>query len=231
MRTLTASLIALFCLCVGADSVTAFTLWIEGESEILPADGHAIGEKFTLRLYLDADQPGIQLLGIGVLFDGEILQYNPKPNASVGVPSYLLYGMSGMTTSSLYAAEDPWALWPGATPPGLKQVNVDWVDPTFNGTFVTGFGLKIAELEFQLIGSGDGIGEIDVSLSAGGNVFLVNGHSNTPIALRYTPEPTTALLLCLGLSGLALARSASRAGMNGNVLPRVRQARFPKRNR
>jgi hypothetical protein len=156
---------------------------------------HPIGDKLTVELFLDADQTGIALLGLGVRFDDGILQYNPKLNASVGVPSYVLYGTSGTDASALYPQQDPWALWPGTTPPGTKQVNVNWADPMLQGTFVTGFGIKIAELEFEVIG--DGVGKIQV-------VDLFPFQS-IPLHINLVPEPTTAVLVGLGLVGFALA--------------------------
>lgn len=164
---------------------------------------HPIGDKLKVELFLDADQTGITLLSFGVRFDDSILQYNPKVNSSVGVPSYILYGMSGTMSTSLYPQQTTWALWPGATPPGTKQVNVHWADPTFEGTYVTGFGIKIAELEFEVIG--DGIGKIEV-LNLPPPGFVIAGDPGAQLDIQLVPEPTTAVLIGLGLAGLALAR-------------------------
>ncbi len=203
MRQVTASMIAAIGLFVGAAPASAFTLWYGGDFQRTLEDPFRLGEKATLILYLEADQPGIQMLSVGVLFDEAFFKYNPKPNSSVGVPSYILYGMSGMMSTWLAAQQSTWLLWPGQLPSGRQQVNVNWAEVTFAGTHATGIG-KIAELEFEVISAGDGIGEINITLSGGGNIFQVNGNPSTPIRLEGIPEPTTALLIGLGLAGIAV---------------------------
>ena len=165
-----------------------------------------------MRVFLDANVPGIQLLSVGVLFDNTIFSYVPQSLAASGTPSYILYfnagGMPAMITQ-LIAQQDPWQLWPGLVPPGQSQVNVNWADSTFVGTVATALGIKIAGIRLQVIAQGDTEGEVVLSSTAGGNVLQVAGVVQ-PLPVTgsftvYTPEPTTALLVGMGLLGLGIA--------------------------
>lgn len=170
-----------------------------------------IGTIITVDLRLDATTTGIQLLGVNVLFDPAVLTYLPQANAVGGTATYILYGMSGMAGVSLLAQQDPWQIWPGINVPGFNQVNVNWADPTFIGTTVTGLNQNIGQLRFQVTAQGDGIGDIVLSTTAAGGIFQVSGNPAAPITLTGTPinvlvpEPTTALLVGLGLVGLGVA--------------------------
>ncbi len=211
MRPFITALIATAIAVLGATSASAFSLTLSHDfPQIHPP---SIGQKINFQIHLDATDPGIQLLSVSLSFDSYTYQYNPQPNSAVGVPSYILYGMSGtmppMAPTALYAQQSTWLLWPGSVPPGTTQINVNWADATFNGTYVTGLGIKIAEIQLEVIDPGAGTSEVHMSVSAGGNIFQVNGNPATPITLIGTPfipipEPSTALLVCAGLAGLAL---------------------------
>ena len=156
-----------------------------------------VGDTVTVEVFLDADQTLIQLLSVGVLFDEGELTFVPETSAEQGVPTYILYGSSGMQMTSLEMQQDPWQLWPGTVPPGQDQMNINWADPSFTGTFVTGLGIKIAQVTFQVASLGDGSASIELSSTAGGNVLQVGGVvvpfpvTGTPIAVTL-PEPSSA---------------------------------------
>jgi len=169
-----------------------------------------VGDTVSVVLTLDANETGIQLMGINVAHDNAVLQYNARSNASVGVPSYILYNSTGMPMVALYAQQDPWQTWP-FPPAGQGQVNVNWADPSFAGSQITGSGIKLAELQFQVVALGDGIGEVDVFVdSAFGGILQINGAvvtlgiTGSPVNV-ITPEPSTAILVGLGLLGLGVA--------------------------
>lgn len=208
MRLFITNLLATALVLFGASMASANALHMTSDYAGGPVP---VGTIVTVQLHFDATTTGIQLFGSNVLFDPTVLQYVPATNASGGVPTYILYGMSGMSSTALYAQQDPWQIWPGINVPGRNQVNVNWADPSFNGTYVTGVGIKIAQLQFQVISVGDGIGEIELSITAAGGIFQVSGNPVSPLTLTgtqinvITPEPTTALLVGLGLVGLGVA--------------------------
>ncbi len=209
MRSFITALIATAIAVLGATSASAFSLTL---SHDLPNNFWPVGQKINFQIHLDATDPGIQLLSVSLTFDSDTYQYNPQPNSAVGVPSYILYGMSGTMppmTTTLNAQQSTWLLWPGPVPPGKTQVNVNWADETFNGTYVTGLGIKIAEIQLEHVWGSSIDFRVDMSVTAGGNIFQVNGNPATPITLQGTPyapvpEPSTALLVCAGLAGLAV---------------------------
>jgi hypothetical protein len=159
----------------------------------------------NVTLTFDATTTGVQLLSVGLLFDNTVLAYVPQSNASVGVEEIILDG--GTPYRGLEAQQTTWLQWPGTVPPGKSQVNVNWADVTFLGTVVTGTNV-IARVQFKVIATGDGLGEIDMSITAGGNIYQVSGNPVSPITLTgspinvMVPEPTTAVLFGLGLIGL-----------------------------
>jgi len=207
MRLLITNLLATAMVLFGAMSASAATVNVTSDY----AGGIAtVGTLVNVTLTLDAPETGIQLLGVNVAFDNTVLQYNAQSNASVGVPSYILYNSTGMPMVALYAQQDPWQTWP-FPPAGQGQVNVNWADPSFAGSQITGSGIKLAELQFQVVALGDGIGEVDVFVdSAFGGILQINGAvvtlgiTGSPVNV-ITPEPSTAILVGLGLLGLGVA--------------------------
>ncbi len=91
-----------------------------------------------------------------------------------------------------------------------NQVNVDFVSVDLtNGTQNTGSSL-LATLVFDVTAVGDGSAAISLSLTSPGNVIGLPGGAEGTATLSgngvvTTPEPTTALLVGLGLTGLGYA--------------------------
>lgn len=217
------------CLVVMIALVAASTA---GASEMRMTSAYAgqplnIGDEVTVQVHFDATTTGIQLFGSNFLFDPLELVYIPQSNEDVGVgdgdwtfpgggTTYILYGMSGMASVSLFAQQNPWVRWPGQNVPGKNQVNVNWADPSFAGTFVTGSNIKIADLKFQVIAVGDGSTNIEMSITAAGGIFQVSGDPVSPITLVGSPitlnlpEPAVGALSMAALVSLAMVRRRAR---------------------
>jgi len=152
---------------------------------------------------------GIVLLSVGVLFDDTKLSYD-KPASSA--TSYALYG--GRGGGGFLAASSTCGGYPtDGTACSLRvgttnQVNVDYVSADLsNGTANTGSFLA-ATLVFNVIGS-SGTAAISLTTSSPGNtVTLGSGPGTATLSgsgIVTIPEPTTALLIGLGLAGLGVA--------------------------
>lgn len=208
MRRMITTLLATALVLFGAGTASAVSVYMTSDYDgvsVLP-----VGATVNIELFLDADVTRIQLLSVGVAFDNTIFQYNPQSLAATGVPTYILYGSVGMAMTALYAQQDPWQTWPGTVLPGTAQVNVNWADPSFTGTGITGLGIKIAGIQLQVISAGDGLGDVILSSSLGGNVLQVLGvvqplPTSGSFVVNTIPEPTTAVLVGLGLAGLGIA--------------------------
>lgn len=153
---------------------------------------------------------GITLLSVGVLFDDAKLTYNKGLSSAT---SYNLYG--GRGGGGFLAASSTCGGYPtDGTACSLRvgttnQVNIDYVSADLtNGTANTGSFLA-ATLVFNVIGT-SGTAAISLSTSSPGNTIALGGGAQGTATLSGAgvvniPEPTTALLIGLGLAGLGVA--------------------------
>ncbi len=217
MKRLTQFCLVAMIALLGASTASAFETRM---TSAYAGQNLSVGDTVDIEIHFDADAIGVQLFSLGFLFETAELVYVPQTNASVGVPSYILYGMGTvggmMVTTQLNAQQSTWLLWPGNKPPGKSQVNINWADETFNGTLVTGSDIKIAEIRFQVVSVGNGASNIDMSLTAGGNIFQVLLDPNSPLTLVGSPialnlpEPTAGALAMTALVSLAVIRRRAR---------------------
>ena len=170
----------------------------------------APGGTVSVTVTIDSEATtGIVLLSVGVLFDDTKLSYD-KPASSA--TSYALYGGRGgggfLTASSTcggYPTDGTaCSLRVGTT----NQVNIDYVSADLtNGTVNTGSFLA-ATLVFNVIGS-SGTAAVSITTSSPGNTVTLAGGPGTATlsgsGIVTIPEPTTALLIGLGLAGLGVA--------------------------
>jgi len=144
------------------------------------------------------------------------------PGTSGAQPSYLLYsamsgtGMTALPAVFLYPQQTPAFLtWP-APPPGQEQVNINYLESNIVDTFdtrATGLNLWIATLVFHVDVLPTEDQTLSLSLTSGGNIFQLGDvvqppgtiALSAPITLTFVPEPTTAVLIGLGLLGLAIS--------------------------
>ncbi len=223
MRISTVNLLAIALLIVGATSASAWRLDVtsnyDGVSILSPSD------TVTITLALDSESAvDVALLGIGVIYDTGVLAYNRGASSS---DNYLLY--TSPRNAYLRAANSCGGGY-GAANAGMgcsphptlpDQIQVDF----FSSQVGSNTGVPIAtvgaewlvSLVFHVAAVGDGFGDIDITMdpvrsgilqlgSASGGIqppLDVNQAANATGVI--TPEPTTALLLSLGLIGLGVA--------------------------
>ncbi len=212
MRLLMINLLAAALVLFSATFASAYELRLIATT---PTEGLAPnpGQVVSYDLFLDTQgQSNIVLFSASLTFDPTILQY--EPGLSDAEDYYPLYApASGKTIPAtwLTPVADPPALWP-APPPGLQQINVDFIEVNLNETTGTATNQYLATLSFTTTGTA-GTSIMNWSFDNGGNIFNVSGADvspgvsmvNTGPAVTVVPEPTTALLVGLGLVGLGVA--------------------------
>jgi hypothetical protein len=212
MRLLTINLLATAMLLFGAASASAWSVTLVDTGA---KDGVlvAASDFITIDIYLDAD-PGLQLLSIGVMYDSTIMTYEGGLTTQ---PTYMLFSSAAGTQPATYLvpSQSPYQEWGGVPTVGGPggQVNLNWQEVGLNPAPASGNGIWLGQLIFHVTGAaGDGVGEIYLSMTANGNILRVNdvvlppsSTTLSPGIAVITPEPTTALLVGLGLIGLGVA--------------------------
>jgi hypothetical protein len=213
MRLLIINLLATALLIFGAASASAWSVTMVEQTSY---DGQVVNgsETIIIDIYLDATEVGLQLFTIPVVYDPTILAFD---SGSSSEPSYILYSAGTGATPAvyLYPQSDPLIEWPGLPTPGAPggQVNLGWLSTGLNPTGASGLGIHIATMVFHVTGApGDGVGEIGLLADGNGWTLRVDGvqYPSSSIGTSgsvavLTPEPTTALLVGLGLIGLGVA--------------------------
>ena len=197
MRLLMTNLLATAVLLLGAANASAVSISFNPGGPIGPV---AASDTVVFDVVLDLDIIGLELLGVNVLFNEAELTWLPGASSQ---PTYMLYSAATAAQPSVYMIPNP-----PVTSPLPGQVLISWrvADVLGPGNFATGNGLVLATLAFHVTGSGSA----QLDLLGPGAIFRVNGVNNPGLVnlggpLVITPEPTTALLVALGLVGLGVA--------------------------
>ena len=114
------------------------------------------------------------------------------------------------------AVTNYWLTFPGSSPTGGAQQNVFYLEVGLGTTSATGLGIYVATLVYHIA---PGLGSETLQLAFTSSNLIQDGTIVVPpgsigISPGITisaPEPTTAMLIGLGVLGLALAGRRTRA--------------------
>ena len=215
MRLLKLNLLALAVLLLTLSTANAYRVDFQSSYA-----GQVLAISDTISVTVNFDTEGaanVMLLGVGVTFDNTILEYVPGASTT---STYLLYTTS--KNAYLVPASTCSPVCGISTVPGLtNQVQLDFLSSkvaqniAVPGTTAGSIGQlgnkSLGTYVFHVIGLGDGLSEIAFSFAgATGGILQLGDGTQAPLALGgpiavVTPEPTTALLIGLGLVGLGVA--------------------------
>lgn len=209
MRLLIVNLLATALMLFSAASASAYVLSLVPTTPTTVAGPGAI---ISFDVFLDTEgASGITLFSASLTFDPLVVAYrNDLSDANDYYPLYAPQVGKTQPATWLSPIADPPGLWP-APPAGLQQINVDFIEVNLNNTVATGTNVFIATLAFEAVGFGVSNGTF--SFDNGGNIFSVNqipvegtlAFTSGDATMTVIPEPTTALLVGLGLVGLGVA--------------------------
>jgi len=175
------------------------------------------GDTVTMKVDFNSTGNDIAILSVSVLFDDDAFAWDQAASSS---PGYALYNAGGRGNAYLAEFWTNMTLRTGTS----NQILLDWgssdlPDGTRDqcGTYGTypavpgglsgnGCGFRMAKLVFRVIDAPEAYGAaFTLSNSSPGNFFQLGDGSQPVNTITYSPEPTTALLVGLGLAGLGVA--------------------------
>ena len=189
-----------------------------------------VSDTFTVDVFANID-PGVQLLSVALLFpDDGVIAYDGPASAAAPAfdgagpgaqPSYLLYTPAApmIPPTLLYPQQTPyWLEWAGIKPAGQEQINLNYVESALNSAQGSGTGLWIGSFVFHVMQAGGPL-DIELCVDCGGNIIRANNVEIDPADIgvpaplvvgAMTPEPTTGLLLGLGVLGALVVSRRTR---------------------
>ena len=200
MRLLITNLLASALLIFGAASAHAFATTMTSNY----SNGTVLGVGDTVEVTVNFDTEGaadIALLSVSVLFNDTIFSYDGGTS-----PSYALYVSGGKANQYLVPATTNLTLRTGTA----DQILLDWQNTALPGGNRDAGSFDMATLVFTVADTGAGLAAFTLSGTSPGNILQLADGSNPANAVSgdfdvVTPEPTTALLVGLGLAGLGIA--------------------------
>ena len=175
------------------------------------------GDTVTMKVDFNSTGNDIQVLSVSVLFDDNAFAWDQAASSS---PTYALYNAGGRGNAYLAQLNSNLTLRAGTS----NQILLDWVSSDVpegtrdqcgdygtypavpGGLSGNGCGFRMAKLVFRVIHVGEAYGaSFTLSNSSPGNIFALGDGSQPVNTITYSPEPTTALLVGLGLAGLGVA--------------------------
>ena len=216
MRLLKINLLALALVLFGAMSASAYQLSLVPTTNTA---GVAVGDIISFDVFLDTEgASGIQLFTSALVFDPTVVQY--RPDLSQTEDYYPLYAPAagkGTVPTWLVPTANPSELWV-APLPGTEQIEFSFTEVNLGFTVATATNVYLGTLAFEAVGPGTSegywgfqfptdTGVFRVSDGAGGAVNVADTEAFAPgsATMSVIPEPTTALLVGLGLVGLGVA--------------------------
>lgn len=211
MRLLMVNLLATALLVFSAASASAYvmTLVPTTPTSVLP------GELVSFEVYLNTEgASAITLISVSVTYDPTVVQYDPGnseaedyyPLYAPGVPT----GKTVAPPTYLVPFFNPPSTWAGVLPAIGGQVNLDFGESNLGQTTATATAQYLGTISFVAVAPGVSDGAF--GFANGGNTFLAGGvEQENEIGIvgaptiTVVPEPTTALLVGLGLVGLGVA--------------------------
>jgi hypothetical protein len=168
-----------------------------------------IGDTFVVDITVGYDGNPAGLTGIFTSAGWDPAELSLVGTTGPAQPFAIFFGGGGF----LGKVVDGGQSFPGDTPGTTRAVQYQ-AGPGQSGG--AGADTLILSLVFQVVGAGDGTANVDVVFNNGDGIF-VNAADTDPSNLQLTgtsvalvPEPGTALLMSLGLAGLASAGRRNR---------------------